>query len=985
MPRPVLLAALLVLSSAASAASTPPAPPWPEINATTKPWSRWWWLGNILDERTTTAVMEQYAAAGLGGLEITPIYGVAGYEHRFLPYLSAEWMQQFRHVLAEGRRLDLGLDMATGTGWPFGGPWIEGDDTCRYLAHKSWTLPGGGRLAEPVEFVARPVVRAVGSQLYEFHGPVYRDPGAPPEGTPAQPAPRRGGPRVRIEDLVEPIAANPNLQALALDQIRFPKRLPLASLMAFGPAGETEDLTARVGADGALDWAAPGGGDWRLIALFSGWHGKMVERAAPGGEGNVIDHFSRRALEAYLKKFDAAFAGTDLTGLRAYYNDSYEVDDAQGESDWTLGFLAEFQKRRGYDLRRHLPALLANDDSEAAQRVRTDYRETISDLLLDEFTKPWRDWAKAQGRMVRNQAHGSPANILDLYAASDIPEQEGNDVVAIKLASSAAHVTGKRLTAAESATWLDEHFSSTLGDIKRSVDTYFLGGVNHNCYHGTAYSPPEEPWPGFHFYASVELNPSNPIWADFPVLNAYVARAQSFLQSGEPDEGILLYYNIHDRWAQRGNGSMPHFHGRPAENVGARAAADKLHAAGHGFDFVSDRMIQDLRADPDGGAILAGRQRYRVIVVPATRTMPLATFRRLVELADAGATVIFEGDLPADVPGAGDLAARRESLRALLSRVRPATTVDGTGVAEMGRGQFLIGNDVLRLLARADVHPEPAAGHGLQFVRRRNERGAFYFLVNRADRSFEGWLQLQSAGRGAAIFDPMTGRAGLAAVREGSGSRESSVVHLQLAPGASCVVQLYEQRPSPEAASWAYRRPAGPAQPLAGEWSVEFLSGGPTLPARLTVPALRSWTEFGSEDLKAYAGTARYTLNFPRPAGDAAAWQLDLGAIADSARVTLNGREIAALIAPPWQVALPASDLREQNELAITVTNLAANRIADLDRRGVPWKKFYNVNMPARRPENRDANGLFSAAKWTPRASGLLGPVTLTPLVAFEP
>ena len=62
------------------------------------------------------------------------------------------------------------------------------------------------------------------------------------------------------------------------------------------------------------------------------------------------------------------------------------------------------------------------------------------------------------------------------------------------------------------------------------------------------------------------------------------------------------------------------------------------------------------------------------------------------------------------------------------------------------------------------------------------------------------------------------------------------------------------------------------------------------------------------------------------------------------------------------------------------MTNLAANRVADLDRRGVPWKKFYNVNMPARRPENRDAHGLFSAAKWTPRPSGLLGPVTLTPL-----
>jgi len=63
------------------------------------------------------------------------------------------------------------------------------------------------------------------------------------------------------------------------------------------------------------------------------------------------------------------------------------------------------------------------------------------------------------------------------------------------------------------------------------------------------------------------------------------------------------------------------------------------------------------------------------------------------------------------------------------------------------------------------------------------------------------------------------------------------------------------------------------------------------------------------------------------------------------------------------------------------VTNLSANRIRDLDRRGVPWKKFYNVNFPAKLPQNRGADGLFSAAGWEPLDSGLLGPVTLTPLL----
>ena len=76
----------------------------------------------------------------------------------------------------------------------------------------------------------------------------------------------------------------------------------------------------------------------------------MVERAGPGGEGDVIDHFSASAIDHYLSKFDEAFKeGYQLSEV--LFNDSYEVDDARGESNWTPAFFEEFQKYRGYDLR----------------------------------------------------------------------------------------------------------------------------------------------------------------------------------------------------------------------------------------------------------------------------------------------------------------------------------------------------------------------------------------------------------------------------------------------------------------------------------------------------------------------------------------------------------------------------------------------------------------------------------------------------------
>jgi hypothetical protein len=61
-----------------------------------------------------------------------------------------------------------------------------------------------------------------------------------------------------------------------------------------------------------------------------------------------------------------------------------------------------------------------------------------------------------------------------------------------------------------------------------------------------------------------------------------------------------------------------------------------------------------------------------------------------------------------------------------------------------------------------------------------------------------------------------------------------------------------------------------------------------------------------------------------------------------------------------------------------------ANHIAYMDRNNIPWKIFYNINMPARKRENAK-NGIFDASAWKPLPSGLSGPVTLTAVKNFAP
>jgi alpha-L-rhamnosidase len=953
-------AALLLYASMLSTAQTTD---WPPVTSETRPWTRWWWLGSAVDEAGLTAELEAVRAAGIGGVEITPIYGVAGAESRFVPYLSERWVSLLTHTLREARRLGLGVDMATGTGWPFGGPWIGEPDACRTLVFRTWTVEGGQRLEEPVRLEQDSLVRALGNQVYEVREVTAGEPA--PSGTQATPLLRPGARAIQIADLKDPVETNENLQALALEQVRYPKPAPLAALVAYSPQGESVDLTTRVSASGMLDWTAPPS-TWTLHAVFLGWHGKLVERAAPGGEGNVIDHFSRDAIRAYLARFDRALADADLTGLRAFFNDSYEVDDATGQADGTRDLFGAFQRLRGYDLRRHLPALVTARGDDRSDRILADYRQTISDLLLETFTSEWAGWARGRGRIVRNQAHGSPANLLDLYAASDIPETEGYDLPRLKWATSAAHVAGRRLVSAEAATWLGEHFRSTLGDARAAVDTFFLAGVNHIVYHGTAYSPRAEPWPGYLFYASVEFNERNPWWTDFGALNAYVTRVQTFLQAGGPDQDVLLYYPFYDSIALRGSARLRHFGGANAASEGTafEEAAATLQRRGFTYDYISDRQLATVRVES------------RTVVLPASRFIPLETFQRVLALAKDGATVLAFKGLPAGVAGFGDLDARQSQFRALRDGLTFGSP-DAAGISEarVGRGVILRGDDLDALLARARIAREPLVDRGLEFVRRNYQSGHVYFIANRSKADYRGWISLRDRAASAAIFDPMTGSRGDARVRRSTDSELD--VYLSLGPGETVIIRTGGAGIGED---YVFGEPSGAPIEIPGPWTLRFDTGGPTLPPAREVRRLAPWTTFGGEDVQQFSGTAVYSATFPRPSGDASTWRLDLGRVHDSARLRLNGRDLGTLIGPSFTVTLESSQLLPQNELNVYVTNLMANRIAALDRSGVRWKKFYNVNFPSRLPENRGPDGLFTAAKWPALDSGLIGPVTLTPL-----
>ncbi|MCF7668508.1 MAG: hypothetical protein K9N48_01900 [Verrucomicrobia bacterium] len=742
----------------------------------------------------------------------------------------------------------------------------------------------------------------------------------------------------------------------------------LQALVAFSEANASIDLTDAVRKDGQLQWSAPAG-QWRVFAVSQKPSGRDVKRSAPGGSGHMLNLFYPDAVRRYLERFSSAFS--DFPGImpRAMYHDSYEY-----RSDWSPTLFAKFEQRRGYKLQEQLPALFDQADPDLAARVKYDYRRTISDIMAEESLPAWVDWSHSYGMITRNEAHGSPGNLLDLYAAADIPETEmfhtDRNILISKFASSAAHVSGKQLVSSETGTWLDEHFNVTLAELKYLVDDLFLSGVNHVIYHGTCYSPEEAPWPGWLFYASTEMNPRNAIWHDVPALNNYIARSQSVLQSGKPDNDVLLYWPIHDYWHDA-DGLVQHLsvHARDwFKNESIGALARMLWEDGFAFDYVSDRQLEETKVDTSG--ILTPGGTYSVILVPECTYMPVSTLSKLLDLSQNGATVIFENSLPLDAPGLAELKTKRRTLTNLLSDIEldhnDAYNVD---FASRGTGRIIIG-ETKPALDLAGIQRETITDHpGLFYIRRSDENSRFYFIANRGDNTVSDWINLSTSAHSVQFMNPLTGDSGSAEFKT-NGDKTISVF-LRLFPGESIVVRALHTRKINDK-PWKWPKPNDTPIELDTEWKVDFVQGAPTLPESFTTKRLESWTELGGKEAKRFAGTARYTTEFD-VTGDNDSFVLDLGDVRHSARVRLNNRTLGTVFTPPYRVIIDQLE-SGKNKLEIEVTNLSANRIRDLDRRGTNWKIFYNINFV-----DIDYNS-FDASDWPIEKSGLLGPIRLIPL-----
>lgn len=801
---------------------------WYEPVQENKPYVRWWWLGSAVDKEGLTYNLEEFSAKGIGGVEVTPIYGVQGNEENDIEYLSPEWMDMYKYLRSEGERLGVQIDLNCGTGWPFGGPHITED----LAAHK-----------------------------------------------------------MVIEN------------------------------------GELKNVPTK----------------------------QLVKRAAPGGEGFVMDHYNIQALQTYLARFDKAFAESGSPWPDTWFNDSYEVYGAS----WTEKLPQIFQERYGYDI---VEYLTKGRDREDYFRAICDYRECLGNVLMENFTVPWTEWAHSHGSRVRNQAHGSPANILDLYAAVDIPECEtyggsefdipqlrkdsirrhnDGDPAALKFAISAAHLTGKRLTSAEALTWMTDHFRTSLSQCKPELDLAFASGVNHIYFHGAPYSPKGVKWPGWMFYAAINMSPTGSMWGDAEGLFKYVERCQAFLSAGEPDADFLLYLPIYDAWSNFTDAPYMMFDIHKMNKVipEFKKTVDCITSKGFDVDYISDKMLQDLDIK-------------KTVLVPACKYMPETTAKRLAQLQKQGVKVVFIDRTPEDVPGLHDLEGRREVFAKAAAGFGKSVSLDE---------------------ALSPYTPETLkSAHGITMLRRRNECGGHnYFVAMLQNLKQDGWVKLARPAAAAMLYDPLTGTYGKAQVRAAADG--TAEIYLQLNPGESRLIKTFPKEI--DAPLWKYVEKQGDPIAIEGAWTLCFEKSDPEIKGSFSMEKPCDWTSLKPEPARHNWGIGHYSTTFTVE-GSADDWVLDLGEVRESARVAVNGVGIGCAWCAPFKLSIGSFLQEGENTLDIYVTNLPSNRIAQMDRDGVNWRIFKDANIsPLPQYE-----GELDYTKRPTDASGLCGDVKLVPI-----
>ena len=993
-----------------------------------RPWVLWFWINGNVTREAITADLEAMHRVGIGGVQIMDVDpGVPAGPAQFG---SDAWHDMFEFALLEARRLGLTVEMSDDDGWTgSAGPWITPELSMQKVV---WT-------ETQVEAGMTDIALAMPQAQRDF----YRDIVVLAFPTPADDS-------YRLPDISYKAGYK------TIDRGRLPERgvppLPIDPEPA-GPARTIDpaaiiDLSDRFN-DGRLRWRAPTG-RWTVMRIGHTSTGVDNHPASAGGQGLECDKLSSQAIKVHMDAFIGKLAerAGGLVGntFVASHIDSWEV----GDQNWTALFRDEFRARRGYDLLHWLPALSGRVIGDAAmtERFLCDVRQTISDLMVDNYAAEARRLCHEMGLNLSIEGYdGDPTEQILYGAQADVPQTEfwyGDDFFAgvyrswdwTAAMTSAAHVYGKRVVAAEAFTAMPkEKWQGHPASLKPLGDWAFTAGVNHFIFHRYALQPWPSHRPGMTMGAwGTHYERTQTWWELSGPWHLYLARCQHLLRQGMP-VADLLYLTPE---------GAPMRFVAPEVNIRDAQPPD---TPGYNVDGCPPEALFTRVSIVDGEIALPDGKRYRALVLPdpagempGAGAMTPRLLSRITVLVEQGMWVL--GRPPDRSPSLAGYPGCDAQVRALSLRLWGTLTPGAPVDRRVGLGRVVWGVRPEDVLAKAGLAPDFACGEAspFRYVHRRLDDGSdIYFVANKQDRALCAPCSFRVTGRRPEIWHPETGAISFPAQYDGTDSvtrlplrleaHESVFVVFPVNTRASrgrvvaidaeaslpgdltlCEVNGRLQARTLSAGRFALHLASGATLPLwvsdlpppiaaSGPWEVHFASGWGA-PDHVTLQRLASWTEHDDPGIRYFSGTAVYRGElFVPPAMLASDIVpiLDLGQVEVMARVRINGHDLGILWKAPFLADAMGVLKAGRNQLEIEVTNLWPNRLigdeqlppdaqwVSADFNGIVgfgekllrWPDWLQKGQQSPTGRHTFATWKLWTAKDKLLASGLLGPVTL--------
>ena len=934
----------------------------------------WWWLNGNTTKETITRDLEGMKAKGYAGAILVDADGSGQQGNQEVPngpaIGSPQWNDLFVHALKVAQQLGLEISLNVTSRWDvgiIGGATVTPQDALKLLTYSRTTVRGGD--TRTVSLSNPPAedgfYRKIATLAYPLHH------GAPLAGM-------QGSGRTAIRNLRFKTAAEETGFSMPSSD-RVMRNAPARVGEQDADIHEVVDVSDRVNAQGVLTWAFPAG-TWEILQVGYTDTSKHLTDATGTPLGLPLDVMSASAFDHYwqqavtpLLEVAKPYVGKSL---RYLVTDSWEA----GGTNWTDGFRAEFQRRRGYDPLPYLPIVAGRilGSRDTSNRFLFDLRRTVADLIAENYYDRFARYAEQNGLGTHPEGggpHGAPMDALENFRSTTYPQTEfwavsGTHRVTdvqrffVKEAASAAHIYGKPYVAAEGLTSMSlSAWSESPGrNLQPTFDHALTEGLNRLFWHEFTSSPAQYGMPGEEYFAGTHLNPNVTWWNQAGPLLLAFNRAQFLLQQGHSVSDLLYFY-----------GDQIPGQVRVKQDDPARVLP------GYDYDVTNEDALLH-RIQFSGADLLTPEGlHYRALTLPASRALSYPALQWVSTFLHQGGNVIGLKPL-------GPLGLMPDDQRAayaqLANAIWGACDPSGAGETKYGDGHVYCTSDSRAALASMRVAPdfsyhlqvgtdETDTGQAFDYIHRKVGNTDVYFVRSGLNHSVKANLSFRVRGREPELWMPDDGSTRPALVyretkedrtevplmfpafgsvffifQHASGTHTVDIVRngSPVYPSSSAAGNVF----APDHSTWvafdsgSYQlqysdgssrskavHPLDASAPVLGPWTLMFPAGWGA-PQSVPVHQFQSWTMWKDPGVRYFSGTATYRANLHVPEQSTMhqkqIW-LDLGSVREIASVVINGTAVQTVWRAPFLVRIDQQIHTGDNEVEIKVTNLWPNRI----------------------------------------------------------